>query len=240
MRIQPTDDGQNLRFEVEDTGIGIPADKQPLLFTSFQQMESSTARKYGGTGLGLAISRQLISLMAGSIGVRSEEGKGSCFWFELPYQIAEQTPVTPSAEHSEQPARLLKNDCRVLLAEDNAINQVIAQAMLETLGLPHITLVENGRQAIQHLIDHDYDLVLMDVQMPECDGLEACRHIRGMHVHAGMGAVRNPHIPVIALTANTMSSDIAACLQAGMDSHLGKPLDTPTLAAELGKWCSHR
>ncbi|MBJ6609148.1 MAG: response regulator [Candidatus Thiothrix moscowensis] len=240
LRIQPTDDGQNLRFEVEDTGIGIPADKQPLLFTSFQQMESSTARKYGGTGLGLAISRQLISLMTGSIGVRSEEGKGSCFWFELPYQIAEQTPVTPSVEHSEQPARLLKNDCRVLLAEDNAINQVIAQAMLETLGLTHITLVENGQQAIQHLIDHDYDLVLMDVQMPECDGLEACRHIRGMHVHAGMDAVRNPHIPVIALTANTMSSDIAACLQAGMDSHLGKPLDTPTLAAELGKWCSHR
>ncbi len=110
--------------------------------------------------------------------------------------------------------------------------------MLETLGLTQVDLVENGKQAIQHLIDADYDLVLMDVQMPECDGLEACRHIRQYSVHAGMAAVRNPTIPVIALTANTMPTDIAECLQAGMNSHLGKPLDTPTLAAELQQWLS--
>ena len=128
--------------------------------------------------------------------------------------------------------------CRILLAEDNPINQIIAQAMLETLGLNHVDLVENGKQAIQHLIEADYDLVLMDVQMPECDGLEASRHIRGRSVHAGMAAVRNPLIPVIALTANTMSADIAECLKAGMNGHLGKPLDTPTLAAELHKWCT--
>lgn len=236
LNIRLTDDGQTLRFAVEDTGIGIPADKQPLLFNSFQQMESSTARKYGGTGLGLAISRQLVSLMQGTIGVRSEEGQGSCFWFELPYQAADNTPAP--ATHPEQPAKPLQTTCRILLAEDNAINQVIAQAMLETLGLTQVDLVENGQQAIQRLIEQDYDLVLMDVQMPECDGLEASRHIRGTHVHAAMGAVRNPAIPIVALTANTLHSDIAACLQAGMNSHLGKPLDSQSLAAELGKWCT--
>ncbi|MGB3917066.1 MAG: response regulator, partial [Thiothrix litoralis] len=109
-------------------------------------------------------------------------------------------------------------------------------SMLEQLGLTHIDTVENGKQAIQCLIEADYDLVLMDVQMPECDGLEACRHIRGIQTHAGMAAVRNPVIPVIALTANTLSADIAACLQAGMNSHLGKPLDTQTLETELKKW----
>jgi CheY-like chemotaxis protein len=228
-----------LRFDINDTGIGIPADKQPLLFNSFQQMESSTARKYGGTGLGLAISKQLVSLMQGEIGMQSQEGHGSCFWFEIPYQIATPTPATSStAETLPADDTPLDPACRILLAEDNPINQIIAQAMLETLGLNHIEVVENGKQAIERLIAADYNLVLMDVQMPECDGLEASRHIRGSSIHAGMAAVRNPSIPVIALTANTMSADIAECLKAGMNSHLGKPLDTPTLAAELHKWCA--
>ena len=238
LTIRLADNGQRLRFEVRDSGIGIPADKQRLLFTSFQQMESSTARKYGGTGLGLAISKQLVSLMQGEIGVQSEAGQGSCFWFEIPYQVA-----VPHTQHRTNRGNatgyaLLNPACRILLAEDNPINQIIAQAMLETLGLNHVEVVENGKQAIQHLIDADYDLVLMDVQMPECDGLEASRHIRGSSVHAGMAAVRNPAIPVIALTANTMSADIAECLKAGMNGHLGKPLDTPTLVAELQKWCA--
>lgn len=232
-----SEDNERLRFEINDTGIGIPAEKQPLLFNSFQQMETSTARKYGGTGLGLAISKQLVSLMQGEIGMQSEEGHGSCFWFEIPYQVATPTPST--APTAAMPADAPFNPaCRVLLAEDNPINQIIAQAMLETLGLSHVEVVENGKQAIERLIAADYDLVLMDVQMPECDGLEASRHIRGSSVHAGMAAVRNPAIPIIALTANTMTSDIAECLKAGMNNHLGKPLDTPTLAAELHKWCA--
>lgn len=229
--------GKRLRFEIRDSGIGIPVEKQSLLFKSFQQMESSTARKYGGTGLGLAISRQLVTLMQGDIGVESESGKGSCFWFETPYQVAANTPVKePETQAETTSTAPLKSSYRILLAEDNAINQLIAQAMLENLGLAHIDTVENGAQAIQRLVDEDYDLVLMDVQMPECDGLEACRHIRGTQTHNQMAAVRNPAIPVIALTANTMHADIEACLQAGMNSHLGKPLDTRTLASELNKW----
>ncbi len=238
LTIQLTEDRERLRFDINDTGIGIPADKQPLLFNSFQQMESSTARKYGGTGLGLAISKQLVSLMQGDIGMHSEEGHGSCFWFEIPYQKATPTSVTALAETQPADDAPLDPNCRILLAEDNLINQIIAQAMLETLGLTQVDVVENGKQAIQHLIDTDYALVLMDVQMPECDGLEACRHIRGSSIHANMAAVRNPLIPVIALTANTMSTDIAECLKAGMNGHLGKPLDTPTLAEELHKWCT--
>lgn len=238
LTIKPTPDRARLRFEIRDTGIGIPAEKQPLLFGSFQQMESSTARKYGGTGLGLAISKQLVKLMQGTIGMQSQPGQGSCFWFEIPYQVATLTSPAPVSKPQSTELPPLDPSCRILLAEDNPINQIIAQAMLESLGLSHIDTVENGKQAIQHLIDADYDLVLMDVQMPECDGLEACRHIRQHSVHADMAAVRNPTIPVIALTANTMPTDIAECLQAGMNSHLGKPLDTPTLAAELQQWLS--
>ncbi len=237
LTVNLSDDGAWLRFAVQDTGIGIPEEKQPLLFNSFQQMESSTARKYGGTGLGLAISRQLVNLIQGKIGVESVEGQGSCFWFEIPYQVAVQIPSTTPAEATPVDAPLNPN-CRILLAEDNPINQIIAQAMLETLGLTQVDLVENGKQAIQRLAEADYDLVLMDVQMPECDGLEASRHIRGSNTLAGVSAVRNPAIPIIALTANTMPSDIAECLQAGMNSHLGKPLDTQTLATELHKWCA--
>ena len=230
------DNGSKLRFEIQDTGIGIPAEKQPLLFQSFQQMESSTARKYGGTGLGLAISKQLVKLMQGTIGAQSTEGKGSCFWFEIPYQVATAPSHQQMDTRAITPAAPLTTTCRILLAEDNLINQIIAQAMLEALGLNHVDTVENGKQAIERLIAEDYDLVLMDVQMPECDGLAACQHIRGTQVCADLGAVRTPTIPVVALTANTMSADIAACLQAGMNSHLGKPLDAQTLEAELKKW----
>ncbi len=229
---------RRLHFEIMDTGIGIPMEKQPLLFKSFQQMESSTARKYGGTGLGLAISKQLVELMGGEIGVYSEIGKGSCFWFEIPYQIADAARETVQAIPIPTTPPLLscKTDYRILLAEDNQINQIIAQSMLASLGITQIDTVENGREAILRLIGQDYDLVLMDVQMPECDGLEACRHIRGMDNCQGLMAVRNPAIPVIALTANTMASDIEECLGAGMNGHLGKPLESQTLASELGKW----
>ncbi|WML90181.1 ATP-binding protein [Thiothrix lacustris] len=232
-----TEDKQGLRFEVKDSGIGIPIEKQQLLFNSFQQIESSTARQYGGTGLGLAISKQLVGLMQGEIGVNSETGQGSCFWFELPYQSVDKpTAIPPDTKSETIPKKSLRANSRILLAEDNAINQIIAQSMLEQLGLSQVDTVENGEQAIQRLIEADYDVVLMDVQMPECDGLEACRHIRGTEIHAGIAAVRNPSIPVIALTANTLSVDIIACLQAGMNSHLGKPLNTQTLKTELEKW----
>ncbi len=240
LAISLSNDKTSVRFEVRDSGIGIPEEKQRLLFNSFQQMESSTARKYGGTGLGLAISKQLVTLMGGEIGVSSTAGQGSCFWFEVPYVIAADIQAKPIAdskkELNETTPILLKTHNRILLAEDNPINQVIAVAMLESIGLKEIDTAENGQQAIRKLTQKDYDLVLMDVQMPECDGLEACRHIRGTQSQKGMEAVRNPQIPIIALTANTMPADIEECLQAGMNSHIGKPLDTRTLIIELNKW----
>ena len=130
-----------------------------------------------------------------------------------------------------------KHRLRILLAEDDPIDQQIALKMLRMMGHA-VDLAKNGAEAVQAVGRVTYDLAVMDVQMPECDGLEACRHIRRSSVHANMAAVRNPLIPVIALTANTMSTDIAECLKAGMNGHLGKPLDTPTLAAELHKWCA--
>lgn len=237
LTISLTSSNRQLRFEVRDTGIGIPAEKQKLLFNRFQQMESSTTRQYGGTGLGLSICKQLVQLMQGEIGIHSTAGEGSCFWFEIPYQPGKTSASTVSpAAFTIATVTPQFSACRILLAEDNPINRTVAVAMLQKLGIHKVDAVENGLDAIERLHSRDYDLVLMDMQMPDCDGLEACRHIRGIDFQAGMGRVLNPSIPVIALTANTMSGDIEACLRAGMNSHLGKPLELAALATELQKW----
>jgi len=223
-----------LRFSVRDTGIGIPEAQRSRVFEPFMQGDGSTTRKYGGTGLGLAISRQLVELMGGQLEVESEPGRGSLFWFDLrmPKCAAEavlpaQTATLPAAVPSVPPGRY-----RILLAEDNPVNQTIAVRILTKAGF-EAHAVENGRQALDALARGRYDLVLMDVQMPEMDGFEATAQIRQLE-----GALRQ--IPVIAMTANAMSGDREKCLAAGMDDYISKPVHSQQLCELVRRWAQQR
>ncbi len=215
-----------LRCCVKDTGIGIPAERRAELFHSFSQLDPSTTRKYGGTGLGLAISQQLVALMGGEMTVESEEGQGSEFCFTVHLGLCQSTQQDiPESRISQE-----RRAARVLVAEDNPLNRKIALAMLVKLGVDVVT-VENGREALAALEKDEFDLVLMDVQMPEMDGLEATRRIRDP-----ASAVRRHDIPVIALTANAMVEDRLQCSKVGMNDHLAKPLTLPALTQALLRW----
>jgi len=233
-----------IRFSVSDTGIGIPANRQDSLFSPFTQVDNSTTRQYGGTGLGLAISRQLAELMGGKIGLESEEGIGSTFWFTAMFEkqptwsgsadekFAKIEGEGPMERCAEKPA-ISENDkrkIRILVVEDNPVNQKVAQAMLRKMGL-RAEVVANGQEAINALLIIPYDLVLMDCQMPEMDGFEATRCIR----QEGSKAL-NPRIPIIAMTAATMQGDREKCIQAGMSDFIAKPILKRELAEMLGRW----
>ncbi len=227
-----------LRFEVEDSGVGIPADALPRLFQSFTQSDSSITRKFGGTGLGLAIVRRLCELMGGECGVHSELGHGATFWFTLKLQRDPEPAVAGTAATALLPMLRPRAaggpdaDLHVLLVEDNPINQEVALGMLELLGA-RATVVDDGRRAVELLsARHDFALVLMDCQMPEMDGLEATRRTRA-HERAGNGY----HVPIVALTANAMVGDREQCLEAGMDDFLSKPFQLRELAAAIDRWC---
>ncbi len=218
-----------IRFVVRDTGIGIPADKQALLFRNFSQVDASTTRHYGGSGLGLVISKQLVDLMDGEIGVTSVVGHGSEFWFAVRFDTGKQPiqscePLTLATRHSHWPP------VRVLLAEDNLINQKVAIGLLQPFGL-QVDVVVNGSEAVQALASHSYALVLMDMQMPGMGGLEATRLIRGP-----LSAVTNRQVPIIAMTANAMQNDRRHCMDAGMNDFLAKPLNPHMLATMLQQW----
>jgi PAS domain S-box-containing protein len=232
-----------LRFSVRDTGIGIAEDKIDLVFDRFSQVDASSTRRYGGTGLGLAISKQLAELMGGEIGVRSEESQGSEFWFtaRVGTQAEKDRPAIacppPAARRPTArgtPARFSGCTARILMAEDNSVNRMVALGILKKLGL-RADAVANGAEAIKALETLPYDLVLMDVQMPEMDGLEATRHIRDPR-----SAVRNHRIPIVAMTAHTMKGDREKCLEAGMDDYVPKPVIPQALAEILEKWLPAR
>ncbi len=223
-QLHSEDDSITLSFSVKDTGIGIQDSKLPMLFQPFSQIDSSTTRRFGGTGLGLAISQQLVSLMQGEIGVHSAVGQGSQFTFVIPLEISKTTPRSLSVAASSKGAiRLIAGHNRILLAEDNEINQQVATALLERLGAV-VTCVDNGREALEILEQEEFDLVCMDIQMPEMDGYTAVGHIRNNG--------RLHKLPVIAMTAHAMADDRQRCLDAGMDDYISKPL-LPDALAEL-------
>ncbi|RYZ66961.1 MAG: hybrid sensor histidine kinase/response regulator, partial [Proteobacteria bacterium] len=184
------------RFEVQDSGIGMPESVTKRIFQAFSQADASTTRRFGGTGLGLSICKRLVELMGGEIGVISEEGKGSTFWFELSLRKSSQV----LSEKTESQPLTVETSARILVAEDNFINQRVALGMLEKLGYKAVA-VGNGREAIQSLQSMHYDLILMDCQMPEMDGYEATIEIR-----KGIG-IPNPKIPIVAMTANAIKGD---------------------------------
>ncbi|GEM_PF-3326051 len=226
-----------LRFSVSDTGIGIPEERRDRLFRSFSQIDASTTRKYGGTGLGLSISKQLAELMGGEIGVESREGKGSTFWFTAIFQkqpAGQEKRLSPnkSSEVEKMASAIpdeLKRNIRILIVEDNVMNQKLCQSILKKLGF-QADVAGNGKEAVEILEQRSYDLILMDAQMPEMDGIEATEVIR----NPGSRVIRHD-IPVIALTANAMSGDRERYIAAGMDDYVSKPIQTGELLTVMAR-----
>jgi signal transduction histidine kinase/ActR/RegA family two-component response regulator len=226
----------SLRFEVRDTGIGITSEQRKGIFDTFSQADSSTTRKYGGTGLGLTISRHLVELMGGEIAVISEPERGTCFWFTVSLEVPvdqETALVNYRQEQQEFDSNPSQYNCRVLLAEDNITNQIVAEGMLELFGC-RVDLVANGKEACQAVKDHKYDIIFMDCQMPELDGYSATGKIREFEKQTGASRT-----PIVALTAHAMGGDRERCLIAGMDDYLSKPLHANQLQAVLEKWLSN-
>ncbi|OYY95247.1 MAG: hypothetical protein B7Y41_01690 [Hydrogenophilales bacterium 28-61-23] len=219
--------GQGVRFAVRDTGIGIAAANQANVFQAFTQADGSITRRFGGTGLGLSISFKLVGLMGGLMGLNSELGHGSEFFFMLPIEEPRANPHAQPSTISPQSAPEPKRSLSILLAEDNAINQKLAVSLLGREG-HRVSVAEDGAAAVQALAQERFDLILMDMQMPGLSGLEATRQIRA---NEGGGA----HIPIIALTANAFAADRAACLDAGMDGYVSKPIRREELLAAIAE-----
>ncbi|MGB0723340.1 MAG: response regulator [Gammaproteobacteria bacterium] len=217
-----------LRIGVRDTGMGIEPEVQRRLFTPFTQADASTTRRFGGTGLGLAICRRLVELMGGDIRLSSEPGKGSEFQISIPSPIAPRANTandTPAHDGADS-----ADGHRVLLVEDNPVNRKVAQALLKRLNL-NVVNAENGHEALECLRQSRFDLVLMDVQMPEMDGLEATRRLRARESELDL-----PHTPVVALTANAMATDRSDCRDVGMDDFIAKPIKRDILERVLSRW----
>jgi PAS domain S-box-containing protein len=214
-----------VRIEVEDTGVGIAADQLPLLFQPFTQLGSSTARRFGGTGLGLVITQRLIEMMGGTIGVDSQPGTGTRFWFTLPFQSAPGDATPRPGKTSPTETMTVLRPLRILLAEDNRINQMLVSTMLRKAGHT-VDVVDNGLLAVAAVTHQTFDVVLMDMQMPEMDGEQATRAIRAF-------PSAQSRIPIVALTADAMPEHCARYLAAGVNDLVAKPIDWDALLASL-------
>jgi signal transduction histidine kinase/ActR/RegA family two-component response regulator len=238
VEVAAPDKGGNdhLKISVRDTGIGIPPAAQAVLFQKFTQADTSTTRRYGGTGLGLAICRRLIDLMGGEIGIDSAPGRGSTFWFTMPIAAAEENDFTAAPKEIAGRRVLIADDLeinrliRVLVVEDNSVNQKVAIRMLERLGC-RVDVAANGAEAVQMTSRLPYSLIFMDCHMPEMDGFEATSEIRRRENQFGVAAV-----PIVALTASVLQEDRDRCLSAGMDAILGKPVQPAELAKALRRF----
>ncbi len=220
-----------LRFEVEDTGIGISPEDQRRLFTAFEQADGSMTRKHGGTGLGLAISRRLARLMGGDVGVISQSGAGSTFWLTVRVLKETAAAVLPAPTFTQDSAEMRLRSAfagtRILLTEDEPINREVSLMLLEDVGLA-VDVAEDGAEAVEMAKNHRYALILMDMQMPTLNGVEATQLIRTLPGYE--------RIPIIAMTANVFDEDRQACLEAGMVDHIGKPIRPEKLFETLLKW----
>ena len=213
--------GQMLRLEIADTGVGIPEVVQPRIFTRFDQGDASTTRRFGGSGLGLSITQRLAEMMGGTVGFASTEGLGSVFWLEVAAQSAEARPAEPGANDG------WLDDLKILVVEDNPTNRMIASKLLQNLGAA-VETAADGLLGVEAAANGGFDLILMDVQMPGIDGMEAARRIRALG-----GSVAAT--PIVALTANVLSHQRQSYLEAGMDGVVGKPISPAVLLAEISR-----
>lgn len=228
--------GVALRFEVRDTGPGIARERLAALFQPFAQAEASTARKFGGSGLGLAISRQIAELMGGKIGVESTEGKGSLFWFTAVFKEHMGAKGAADGEGDEilPLAGADGSGARILVVEDDETTRKVALLQLKQLGFQS-RAASGGEEALRMLAEETFDVVLMDCQMAGMDGYETTRRVR-----AGDAGVRNPAVPIIAMTANAAKDAARECRAAGMNDYISKPFRASSLAAIVANWLPKR